>query len=462
MDPIQQIVRQIVKARYEDLSSAVVEVVKKSILDTMGAAIAGSSAPAGIAVTEVVRDWGGRKDGTLAVYGGKVPVQGAILANTTMARCLELDDMHEGGGGHVSVNVVPASLVVAEWTKSHVSGKDLILAIALGSELVCRMRLAAGRNLKIGWPTESFAAFGVVACAGKMLGLNEEQILNGMGIAYNSFGGTNQAVADGTWALWLIPGTGGAGGITSVELARKGFVGTRNPLLGIFGLYPLYFRGEYDEKKLLDGFGDRWEIVDISIKPYPSCKLTHHAIYTTIGLVEKHDIRPEDVEAITVKRANSFTAKIVCFDDRGELKHSPRRPSEAQFSLPYTMANAVVKRRLTLEDITDKAITDPGVLAISSKVKVEVDSSRDSETAQTAPVEVEIRVKGGKVFSGCEEFVKGHPRNPMSMAECIDKFKYCASYAEKPLPEKNLSVFIDKVRNLEEERNVTALMQYLC
>src|SRR5262249_8564938 len=255
MDPIQSFVTHFRRSRYEDLSPDVVEAVKIAILDTMGAALAGSASEPGRGIARVARRHGGTTGSTLGARGVKVAPPMATLANGVMARCLELDGTHETGGGHVGVCIVPAALACAETSETAVSGRALILGVALGVDMLCRLRMGAGKSKAIGWMAETMAPMSVAATASTLLGLAEETTLDAIGLAYAACSGNVQPTVEGAWSLWTPAGTAAMSGLLAVDMAREGFRGPRHPLLGEFGLYRLYFRGDYDEAALLGDLG---------------------------------------------------------------------------------------------------------------------------------------------------------------------------------------------------------------
>ena len=167
MDLMNVIINYIIKAKYEDLSAQTVEAIKKSFIDTLGTTVAGSSAEGTKTLLELVMGWGGKRESTILVYGGMVPMPNAALVDCTMARALDFDDVHDGRGGHLSATFVPVSLVLAEYMQKPISGKELILAIAVGSDLSCRLRCAL--TTYPGWQAETFAPFGLWPWAGNLL-----------------------------------------------------------------------------------------------------------------------------------------------------------------------------------------------------------------------------------------------------------------------------------------------------
>ncbi|HYF17659.1 MAG TPA: MmgE/PrpD family protein [Ramlibacter sp.] len=467
---MSEIVRHVRTMRYEDLPDEVVQVTKKAILDTVGAGLVGSSSPLGRIVAAMARDSGGSRQSSTLVYGDRVPVQEAAFANAVLSRCRELDDVHEGTkrlgggpGGHVSVMIVPPILALAESLPRPVSGRDLILAVAIGADLVVRLRCAAGTAGKLGFMAETVSPFGVVAAAGKLLDLDEDTIANAMGAAYSFCAGTTVSNADGGWDIWLAAGTGARAGIVAVELARRGYIGTKVPLSGVGGLYPLYFRGEYHEQTLLSELGQVFEIANVSIKPYSACKCTHNAIHTALGLRHKHAIRPDDIERIEV-RTCSWNVKLTVLDENGRHKHEPRTLNAALFSMPYVIATALVKGDVFPDVLNEDTLGDPQTLKLSRKIRVEATNELDEYMMRVGfpPDVVAIHMKDGSVYVGAESKAKGHPDNPMSFDEVAAKFRKCAKFAARPLTDRRLDDFIAAVSRLDRLADVRGLNGLLC
>jgi len=460
MDPIHAFVTHFGRSRYDDLSPQVIEAVKMTVLDTMGAALAGSASDAGRSIARIATGYGGGTGSTVLVHGGRIAAPLAALANGIMARCRELDGTHETGGGHVGVCIVPAAFALAEHAPVPVSGKDLMLCIALGIDMLCRLRMGAGKAKAIGWMAETMAPLSVAAMGAKLLGLGEREMLDAIGVAYALCSGNVQPTVEGASSLWVPAGTAAANGIMAIDLARGGFQGPRNLLRGEFGLYELYFRGEYDEAPLLGQLGERNEILNSSLKPYPTCKYTHHAICTTLKLVEEHDIKPAQIKAVTVT-TSAMGAAQCGFDAGGAPKTAPPTAGAAQFSYPFTVATAIVRRRVTLEEFTQTAIHDPLLLAVAGKVTTRIDPAKDALPMLYPPADITIETTDGKVYVGCEPFVKGHPGNPFTLSDCIERFTSWAAWAAKPIAPAQLQNFIDAVVNLEDVKDAGALVPLL-
>jgi 2-methylcitrate dehydratase PrpD len=461
MDPMQTFVTHFRAARYEDLAPEIVETVKITILDTMGAALAGSASEAGRGIARLARRHGaGVAGSTLVVHGGKIAPPMAALGNGVMARCLELDGTHETGGGHVGVCMVPAALALAESAPSPLSGRTLVVGIALGVDMLCRLRMGAGKSKAIGWMAETMAPMAIAAMGSTLLGLPEDTTLDAIGVAYASCSSNVQPTVEGAWSLWTPAGTAASSGLLAIDMAREGFRGPRHPLLGEFGLYRLYFRGDYDEAALLGELGQRNEITNVSLKPYPTCKYTHHAIATALRLVGAHGVTPEQVKRVTVA-TNTMGAAQCGFDATGAPKIAPETANAAKFSIPFTVAAAIARRRVTLAEFTEASVHDPALRDLAARVQTRVDPAKDALPMLYPPMDVTVETTDGRVLSGCEQFVKGDPRDPFTLADCVERFTAAAASAARPLPAADLEQFVTMVEHLEDVKDAAELMPLL-
>ena len=447
--------------RYEDLPGSVVGAVKRTILDTLAVTIAGSSAEGIGPLVELIHAWGGRKESAIRVYGGKVPAPMAALANATMARALDLDDVHEKAVMHSSATIVPSAYVISEYSKSirdtAINGKDFILAVALGSDLLCRLRLAGpGAPNEGGWASETPGALAVAAMGGRLLGFDEEKVLHALGIAYAQCSGNIQAITEGALTVRLQQGLSAMSGILSLMLADKGFTGVKKVFEGKHGYYALYMKGKYTPEALTEELGARFEVTNISTKFYPSCKYTHTAIYGALQLAKMHAIKPEEIEKITV--TTTSYGYNVC---GGERKIVPQTVPDAQFSFYYTVAAALVHGRVFIDDFTEEAIRNERVLSVARKVEVIEDPQKQKSESVLSPIDIEIVTKDGSRYKKSVDLVKGHPDSPIDFGDLAEKLTDCVPFSARDLPNMDTSAFIDCIKHLEESDDVTETLNYL-
>ncbi len=291
--------RNVVATKYEDIPPEAVEVTKKCILDSLGIILAASGiSEACKAVVAIVKEGGGKKESSILGFGGKVPSWMAAYANGSMAETLDYGDLVDEGRVHCSAPTLPAAFAMAERV-GKVSGKDFITAAVLGIDLIARMSLAVCQSalgFEDDWfPCTVFGAFSSTAAAGKLLRLNDDQMVNAFGIAFNQASGSMEMSFQPDAQIRELYGAfPGMTGVLSALWAQRGIAGVRNCLESRAGLYNLHYKGHYDRNILLDDLGKRFEGTNISFKPWPACRGTHPAIDATLGILGEDGIRPDD------------------------------------------------------------------------------------------------------------------------------------------------------------------------
>ena len=457
MDVIYTLAGNIIDTNYENLPAEVVKATKRLFMDGLGVGLAGS-AEAGVSeLIDIVRDWDGRKESTVWVYGDRLPCISAAQANATMTHALDYDDTHDVAILHASSVAVPTALAIAE-KLGGVDGKRLITAVALAVDLAARLCLANKVSVfDRGWHyTVLHGNFSAAAIAGKLLGLDEETLVSAFGLAYHQAGGNLQCLHDGTLAKRAGPGFAARNGIMAVLMAQKGITGARNVLQGRDGLFNVYHRGDYNPEVLTANLGEKFEVVNLSFKPYPCCRNTNPPIDATLAMVGEYNIKAEDVDSVTVYVGKGAMG-LVC--EPLNTKQNPSTTVDAQFSIPWTVASAIVQGKVGIAEFTPQAIKNKAVLALSNKVTPKLDESLNR--MGVSPAIVEIKTKDGKVYSKRVDTPYGSPENPMSMDAMAAKLRDCASHAAKPLSQKNVEKLIQLVSQLEAVSDVEEVVRLL-
>jgi len=448
-------------ARYQDLPTEVVVSAKMAILDQLGAIIAGGSSPGCREIVQLVSDWGGKPESTIIRHGIKVPSVWASLANGVMGHSMDYDDTfeHENGAAmHPGVSVIPACLAIAE-RKGGVCGQDFITAVVIGIDVICRLAIACTLTLRERiWAYPSiFGYFGAAIGAGKIIGLEKASMIHALGIAYSQAAGNAQCVYDGALTKRIQPGFSASSGVLSALFAANGITGSTNTFEGDAGFYNIYLHGKYDHAPVVANLGKTFYPTEVSFKPYPCCRYTHSSIDATLQLVSDSDILAADVEKVTVLVSPSQSSVYWPL----EIKQKPRTIVDAQFSIPYTVASAICRRKVTMADFTPSSIRNREVLFMAQKVTLEINAALDYGIGHR-PGLIEITLKNGSVMrSGRVEYAKGHPNNPMSMGEIEDKFRDCTRHSAKPLPESATSNVVRLVNQLEEVDDVGQIVRLL-
>lgn len=451
--------RHFLETRFEALPAEVVRITKMEILDTLGVAIAGASQPGAMQLRELVQDWGGKPESHLLGSAMRVPAHDAAQVNATMAHALDYDDVHERSYVHPGVVAVPTTFAAAEQVGG-LNGKDLITAIALGVDLICRLASAARPGIDpftIGWHNTTLYGYLTAALtAGKIMGLNEEQMIHACGIAYHQGAGNAQAIIDGALTKRMGPGFSVRAGVMAARLAEKGVTGATHSLEGLKGLYSLYHQGQYDRNILLRDLGSHFEGVNVSFKPYPSCRGSHPSIDAALTLARRHDIKPEDIKEII---AYNGPGQYNLLSTPLAIKIRPRTPVDMQFSVPWTVSVALLNRRVTTEDFTPKMMDNPAILELTGKVKPQLDPTLVTPGGGVEPARVEVVMKNGRRFSEQVNTASGTPEHPISYEDCARKFTDNAVAAG--LVQSRIAEVIEQVDRLEDMPDATALVRLI-
>ncbi len=458
MAAIFDFVRNFTGTRYEDIPGAAVESAKKEVLDSLATALGGSSKAGVGELVDMVKEWGGSEQSTVIAYGIKCPAPNAAQVNGTMIHALDYDDGHQVALVHIGCVAVSTCFAVAE-RMGKASGRELITAIALGGDFLARLGLASRPGtsaLSSGWhPTTLFGFLGAAAMAGRIMGLDEEKMVNALGLAYHQCGGAGSGVSDGALAKRMGPGLAVKAGITAALMAERGITGERDSLEGRTGLFNLYMGGDYDVTILTADLGKKFEGVNIGDKPYPCCGLTHACIDAALALTSKHDIIPDRIRDITVYGGDS----VYGLSQPPEVKCAPRTITDAQFSVPWVVATALVKGKVTLEDFTDEAIKSQDIIRVARKVTARLDPAMNRHGV--GPGGVIITMKDGTEYTEEVEHCLGSVERPMTFEDCTVKFRECAACSIKPLPADTVDKVIEMVGQLEKLPDATEIIRLL-
>jgi len=458
MAAIFDFVKHFTGTRYDDIPGAAVEAAKKEVLDSLATALGGSSKAGVGELVDMVREWGGSEQSTVIAHGMKCPAPNAAQVNGTMIHALDYDDGHQVALVHIGCVAVSTCFAVAE-RMGKASGKELITAIALGGDFLARLGLASRPGtsaLSSGWhPTTLFGFLGSAAMAGRLMGLDEEKMINALGLAYHQCGGAGSGVGDGALAKRMGPGLAARGGITAALMAERGITGERDPLEGRTGLFNAYMGGDYDVNILTSDLGKRFEGVNIGNKPYPCCGLTHACIDAALALMSRYNINPDQIRDITVYGGQS----IYGLSQPPEIKCAPRTITDAQFSVPWVVATALVKGKVTVDDFTDEALKRQEILNIAQKISAVLDTSMDRHGV--GPGGVIITMKDGTEYTEEVEHCLGSVERPMTFEDCTVKFRECAACSIKPLSADTVDKVIEMVGRLEKLSDATEIIRLL-
>ncbi|MCL5405421.1 MAG: MmgE/PrpD family protein [Deltaproteobacteria bacterium] len=443
-DIFKTLASHIVRTSYDNIPAIYLKTTKMNILDSIGTMIAGFCAAGCQPIVELVKEWGGKPESTVMMYGGKLPAHSAALANAVMARALDFDDAEENGM-HPSAALMPVAFAVAE-SLGGVSGKAFLTAVTLGADVAGRINFATLDYHGFD-PTLTCIIFGTTTVAGKLLGLNEEQMWSALGLAFNECSGTFQSNIDGVLSVRLNQGLAACEGIMCAQFAKRGITGVRNIEQGVYGYFHLYSNDKADRELLTKDLGDFYYGAKTIFKRWPSCGATLTASDIMVELVEE-GLNPEDVEDISVT-VGQFTYNLVGHP----FKVGPNPPVDAQFSLQYTVANALLQKTPKLIHFTNEYILDDEVQNLIKKVNIILDPMISVAGKDYLKTTIDVNLTNGKKLSRTELVFKGYPDNPIFMDDVIMKYRDNISFPPKRLPSEKTERIIGLVNALESVEN---------
>lgn len=466
-DASDDIVEHFHHCTFADLPASTVEKAKLLFLDTLGAALAAREAEGCRSLHDLVSHWGGAPQATLLGFTERVPAHHAVLVNATRARALELDDVHELGLVHATATMVPVAIAAAE-LQGGASGRDVLTAAALGIDLSCRLGLSPTlslggasyrpRSISRSYTTGTLAGSLVAA---RLAGMDLEGMKDAFGNAYSQCAGNQQGLSEGTLTVRTQQGVCAQSAIMSMEMARIGISGTRRSLEGKFGYFEAFWRNEYDRNALLGDLGKRFEVDQVSVKPYACCKYSHTGIAAgiEIGTELRADpaFRIDDIEQVKVHVASTDCWELLCapLEEKSSpvLLAGPRGWALAQFSFPYAIACALARGQFTIAELTQESRTADDILGLLKKVTPVLDERGVVELPE--PGDIEVRLRSGQTLRNKVKLALGHPDRPMSTAQMIDKFTWCASH----LPEARARQLAERVLDLENVDDIREVIQ---
>ena len=432
---------------YRQLPDEVVDRVKYLFLDFIGVAIRGARSESSKSMYRFVREMG-KGNGVIIGTKDKAPHIYSALANGTAGHAIEMDDVNNEASLHPGVVVFPSALATSEMVGT--GGKRFIEAVVLGYEIMVRLGKALGPENSYGrgfHPTATCGTFGSSVTASKVLGLKEGKIANVMGIAGSQAAGSMEYLAQGAWTKRFHAGWAALSGMVAAQLAKKGFKGPTSIIEGRDGFLHAYSNGA-DASKVLEGIGSGFEILRTSVKPHACCRYMQPPIDGVLKIVKENNLRPDQVEKL---RVGILKAGAHLIAEPAKKKYSPQSVVDAQFSMPFGAAVAILRRRAGLEEFQPSVIRSEEVKRMMKRVECLVDPDLDRTFPRQWCATAEVFTKDGKRYFTKVEYCKGDPENPLSWEELIEKFH---DLSGRTMTKKRRLSIVDQMNHFEKIQDI--------
>ena len=412
------------------------------MLDAAGIAMASTRYEFAHKTLSGLKGIAGKGDVPVIGMPAALPVRDAATMNGFLCHGLDYDDTHVAAIVHPTASVFPAVLSTA----AHVgaSGEELVTAYIAGVETAARIGMVAKSQFhQVGFhPTGMVGVFGCALAAGRLMGLTKGQLMHAQGLAVSMASGSMEFLEDGAWNKRFHPGWAASAGITAAAVAKEGFVGATSPYDGRFGLFNAYL-GRGPRTEMIDlslataGLNEAWELLATAIKPFPTCHFTHGAIDAALAL--RDDIGDyHEIEAIKVLVPEGVHSTI-CEPEAN--KKRPQNDYDAKFSTHFLVSAAIVRGRLTLDELEPNELRDPEILSLADKLSYADDPESPFPVAYSG--EVIITMKDGRELRHREHINRGAADRPLSNEDIIAKYRdNAAMVVDRATQEKQLAAML--------------------
>ena len=406
----------IVRTRFDDLGTDVVEQAKKLILDLVGVSLAGyATMEFPKIVVSYFAGLGGKPEATIVQTKKKFPAINAAFANASCAHAIDMDDGHRFGALHPGVAIIPAALAAAELGGA--DPKTLLSGIVAGYEIMIRLGAAINpSSLNRGFHiTGITGVYGAAAACAKIMHLNEGETAGALGMAGLQASGLIQVnhEVEGAKVKPLNPARAASNGLLSCILAKRGARGPLQILEGEDG-YLKAVSDEVNKDLLTKGLGKDFEILKVYVKLYAACRHAHAPIDAVFEALKGRTIEPEEITRVSVE---TYSAAVRLAGIKEAIT-----PSAARFSIPLSVAIAISRKEAGPTQYCEEVVRDAGIQALARKVEMTVSGKWETAYPRKRGATVTVHTRSGKKSKFEVELAKGEPENPASWDEMYRKF----------------------------------------
>jgi 2-methylcitrate dehydratase PrpD len=422
--------RYVVNARYEDLPANVKKEGTRTLLNWVGVAVGGSRHETVDIAVSALAPFSGPQQAGLFGRKERFDIMNAAFINGVSSHIFDFDDTHLKTIIHPAGPVASSILALSEYRP--VSGKEFLNALILGVETECRIGNAVYPNhYDVGWHiTGTAGVFGSAAAAGKLLGLNEQQMVWALGLAASQPVGLRESF--GSMNKSFNPGRAAANGLFAALLASKNYTSSDGMIEAKRG-WANTISTKQDYREITDGLGQRYEAALNTYKPFACGIVIHPAIDAAIQLRNAEHLTADQIERIDLK-VHPLVIELTG-------KKTPQQGLEGKFSVYHSVAVAIIEGAAGEKQYSDRAVRDPKVIALRDRVHAVIDPAIKPEQ-----VDMTITLKDGRKLHKFIEHAIGSLEVPMTDAQLEAKFR---DLAQGVLPDAQVRRLMDACWQVE-------------
>lgn len=415
--------------------------VKRLLMDYLGVALAGSQTESGRIARRFAKAHGGKPQARLIGDNARVPMTAAALANAISSHSIELDDIDVLALFHFSPPVFSAALAAAEYAGAN--GKQLLTALAAGCEMMERASKATNPSLRNrGFhTTPTCGVFGATVAAAKVLRLSKEKLVSALGLAGAQASGLMEMYGP-SMQKRFNPGPTARNGVTAALMAQLGFTGADTIFEGERGFLKAFSDQSHSEA-LGEDLKQPYDLL-IEFKPYSCARPIHNAIDCALDVRGQAGFEADAIERIHVARHPDWA--------RYHQNQAPRTYHEAQVSLPFSVAVALLEGKALLKQYSDRNIRNPQVKRLCQLTSI----SEDASLPRGVSCNMAVTLRGGRQLTSQVDYPKGSIQNPMTEQEMQGKFE---SLAGPVIGAKRAQALAAAVMDIERVPDVSTVLK---
>ena len=422
---------------FDALPVEVTEFAKRCLLDLLGVAAAGRTTELSALIHRHAQDHfaAGAEAAPILFDGTLVSPSGAALAGGMTIDSIDAHDGNKITKGHTGCHQLPALLALFAAERID-DPREFLAALVVGYEVATRAGFALHATAPDYHTSGAWGAVGVAALGGRVLGLSAEATFHAMGIAeYHGPRSQMMRVIDHPTMLKDGSGWGAMAGVSAAYLARAGFTGA-----------PAVTVNDPATEAIWADLGTRWLIFEQYFKPHPVCRWAQPAVEASLALRAQHDLRGVDIDAVEVHT----------FHEAARLAtNAPTTTEQAQYSLPFPVAAALVRGRLGPEEVTGAALADPDIASLASRVTIAEDAHHNAVFPGTRLARVCLHLRDGTVVTSSDTEPRGDPEAHLTNVELLEKFH---RFADPVLGEERSGAIVSAVDGLEHASTLGPLL----
>jgi len=440
------------RLKFDDIPPAALDRIRDSTLDSIGCCLHGVTLPWTRKVQEMVLAEGAAPVASIFGGGGRTSVSQAVLVNATAGHAFELDDIHKESIVHPGSLAIPVAMALAE-AAGGVSGRDLVTAMVAGYEVGARVGNAATMSLFLrGFhPQGTSGAFVAAATAGRMLGLDPQQMQHALGIVGSQAGGL-MAAQEGAMVKRFHCGRAAQSGVYSAQLAKRGFTGITNVLEAPYGGFLSSLSDKPNPARLTAGLGTVWETANVGYKPHASVTSIHTALDALADLMRENGLKAEDIRRVDA--GLSHMTHVHC-----AWKYEAQGVTAAQMNLFYGLAVIALDGAAFVEQYREDRLRDPRILDFIGRITARVDPEIEAMgPAFRHAARLGIETRDGRALSREILHRRGSPENPLKPGDIEYKFRNVAKGCLAPRKLERVIELCRTLDRLADTRELAAIL----